>query len=68
MLQKKKVEDHKEFIKQLGLGFSCHPVTYEDQAFLSILCTVLSEHDVEAIDKDILVLLKRSFRKTWNSK
>ena len=56
MLQKQNVEDHKEFIKQLGLCFSCHPVTNEDlQAFLSIFCTVLSEND---LDRDIAGTVK----------
>ena len=44
MLQKKNAEDHKKFIKKLGS--SLESVNYNDQAVLSLLCTVLSENDL----------------------
>ena len=44
MLEKKNAEDHKKFIKKLGSSFEC--VKYNDQAVVSLLCTVLSENDL----------------------
>ena len=55
MLQKKNAEDHKEFIKQLESCFSSNSDICEDQADLSIFCTVLSEND---LDKDIAGTVK----------
>ena len=55
MLQKKNAEDHKEFIKQLGLCFSSQSDMRKNQAVLSILCTVLSESD---LDNDIASIVK----------
>ena len=51
MLQNKNAEGHKEFIKQLGSRISSQcDLKNECQVLLGILCTVLSEND---LDKDI---------------
>ena len=55
MLQKKNAEGHKEFIKQLGSCFSCKSDICENKVALSILCTVLSENE---LDKDIAGTVK----------
>ena len=55
MLQKQNAEDHKEFIKQLGSFFSSKSDICKGQDVLSILCTVLSEND---LDKDIAGTVK----------
>ena len=55
VLQKKNAEDHKEFIKQLESFFSSKSGICKYQGVLSILCTVLSEND---LDKDIAGIVK----------
>ena len=55
MLQQKDAEVHKKFIKQLGSCFSSQSDMYKHQAVSSILCTVLSEND---LDKDIAGTVK----------
>ena len=55
MLQKKNAEDHKQFIKQLGSRFTSKPDICENKVALSILCTVLSEND---LDNDIAGTVK----------
>ena len=65
MLQKKNAKDHIEFIKQLGC-FS--PQTHNDYLSVrSILCTVLSEND---LDKDIAGTVKTFIPKnlTFNAR
>ena len=55
MLQKKSAKDHVEFIKKLGSYISSQPVMNKHQAVSSVLCTVLSEND---LDKDIAGTVK----------
>ena len=55
MLQEKNAEDHKKFIRRLGLYRSSQFGRAKDQAVLSILCTVLSEND---LDRDIAGIVK----------
>ena len=55
MLQKNNAEDHKKFIKQLELWVAPQSDGNKDQTVLSILCTVLSEND---LDKDIAGTVK----------
>ena len=66
MLQKKNAKDHIEFIKQLGSYISPQIHNYY-QTSLSILCTVLSEND---LDKDITGTVKTFIPKnlTFNAK
>ena len=46
MLQKKGAENHEEFIEQLGLRISSQIDECKDDTVLRILCTVLSENDL----------------------
>ena len=56
MLQKKGAENHKEFIEQLGLRIPSQIDECKDDTVLRILCTVLSEND---LNKKIAGTVKR---------
>ena len=56
MLQKKGAENHKEFIEQLGLRIPSQIDECKDDTVLRILCTVLSEND---LNKKIAGAVKR---------
>ena len=56
MLQKKGAENHKEFIEQLRLRISSQIDECKDHTVLRILCTVLSEND---LNKEIAGTVKK---------